>query len=1565
VILGGQAPVLPEIDEIVLSFRRNVVVAASAGTGKTHRLTALYVLIALGLTSMGRRARGDAAPPVAPDRIWATTFTRAAAGEIAERVEKALGELARDPSAERAPFATEIRARLAVLDDPPTVATLKKRAADALARWPAARIDTLHGLAGRIVDRHGLTLGLPPGMRILDEDEASYLGALAIDEVLSRALSTNSETAAAARALLSASGGIGPLRMQLTRLFDRLDEEGVEPRSLVLPDHVAGARDLLARIEGVARGVAVDGMKSFQGPARALLDVLAHRPALPADGTVRGGDGAVRGGDGAVRGGDGVAARAWGAPGPVLPEAAVGPLVELLATAMRGKKKPVDEELDELRKGLGNGTLRANAERVAAFLRHAPELEARERGIVHLLEDARRASRARRRRAGALGFGDILRAARDGLRDRPDLAEMVRADVDVLLVDEFQDTSTVQRDLVYLLRERDDARRARRAGDVPPAAHLERHGLFLVGDRKQSIYGFRGADVAVFSRVCAELGGDAAAHALRLPGSGAPRAPHADFVALAESRRSGASVLGFINAFSACDFSEGRASGEGARDFEIEYSPSEHLVPVSLPLVSAPGGAESARGGADCARGGADCARGGADSAGGGADSAGGGADCARGEADCARGGADCARGEADCARGGADSARGEADSAPGRGDTVAGRGDTVAGRVDSAPGWGDAALGRADSAPGRGEAASGGGTAARGHDMSEIVEDPDGPSSGVITRAEGGTGRGDVVVIEDDGVVPEDTDALTREAEGPLREALVAAAWVACDRARTGRPARSYAVLARRRNTLPLVSVALERLGVPYVVAGRALYDAPEVRDVAALVRLVVEPRDRLALATVLRGPVVALSDTALAALSEPGRGIAGVTSGALPERAALLTPDEARRLATFRDTFAALRRAALRAPPGEALRALVTGFDLDRVLAALPRAEARLANVDRLIAIAGERGGSLAAFARWLDRRIADESDEPEGVVFAEDDDAVRLLTIHGSKGLDFPVVVLVDLAAEPRPAYPGVDLVPPQGDRPASLLIRHFAPLHTGEGAELSPLLLLPTPALKIAQSESRAREQAERRRLTYVALTRARDTLVLVSPVLPPRGSSAWRTLAVALPAEGRAAVTRVERAADLLRAAPSLAAQLGSAGAPSLAAQLGSAGAPSLAAQLGSAGAPGAGLTASAQPRTQTPPQNKPGVDDPRVAPARSAPRRPRSARRPRERTKPLATKGGARRPPRSARRPRERTKPRATKSGAGRQARSRRWRPRGRSRCRRPRSRCSKGARGATGCGICWGSMSRSRRRSSISSRSRRPRRAPRRRRRPSRTRTRATWGAPRTGCSKGGRRRAGGPRSIPKSWPSGSSPRASRARRRSSRGSRKGSVDGSTARTCARSARRARSSSARSLSSWRCRARPRSRCAARSISWSGRRAIGSGPHWEDGVRSAEAELRLAERSPQRSGRSPRRSTSSTTSARGRARISRRTASSSAPTPSRSRGVSRARASVRGCSFLARRPSRGGSAGRRRASRSPTRTTPNSSAPSRSSPRSTRARGPTTRGKAWPSSGAAPSIAVS
>ncbi|AUX31545.1 MULTISPECIES: UvrD-helicase domain-containing protein [Sorangium] len=976
---------LAEGDALIYAFRRNVVVAASAGTGKTHRLTALYVLLTLGLTSVGQPDAATAAPPVPPDRIVATTFSRAAAREIAHRIERSLREIARWDGESSIPFADILRARQAAVAGPPgagggaalPLPELRKRAEDALARLPAARVDTLHGVAKQIVDRHAIAMGLSPSARILDEEEAQALSDLAVDEALSRAFAEGGERAEAARALVAATGGVEGARSEVTRLLDRLDEDGLAPRRLAVSDHAAEARALARELRRLAAESAALGGAAFREPAAALVAALGRE------------------GDGA----------------PFPASAASAPLIELLTQRRPHKSKctPADEALLAFREALPGETNRDKALQLLGFLREAPALSRREAQIVELLEEIRERLAAIRRTEGGLGFGDLLRAARDGLRDDPAIGEAVRGSVDVLLVDEFQDTSAVQRDLVYLLRERDDAALARPAGVAPTAAGLWGHGLFLVGDRKQSIYGFRGADVSIFCRVCAELAGAAAGRALELSPSLWSAEPSADFVALRESRRSTPELLAFINAFSARDFAQDRAAGArdggaGApRDFEIAYSAAEHLV-------AAPGGAAS-------------------------------------------------------------------------------------------------------------------------------------GPTQ--------------VALVDDDGSAPDGVDALVRDARGQLREALIAAAYIArrVRGAAAGGGAaegaggdlrfRDVAVLARRRSTIPLVELALARLEIPYVVAGRALFDAPEVRDVAAILRLLLDPRDLLALATVLRGPAVALSDTALAVLAPPGRGLTvpllgrwssaalapgGRTAGpedegpggarALPALARLSTADR-ERLEAFRARFAGLRGAALRSTPGEAIRAAISAFDLDRVLAALPRAQARLGNVDRLISIARRRGGSLASFVRWLDRRIRDEADEPEAAVFSPEDDAVRLTTIHASKGLDFPAVVLLDLNAEPRADQPGLSYVPAAGDRPAALLVRHHArrvdrtsrlgALYDVEASAHGPLLPLSTPALQAARAEVRARERAERQRLTYVAITRAKRELVLVGTSAKPRSGSAWLTL----------------------------------------------------------------------------------------------------------------------------------------------------------------------------------------------------------------------------------------------------------------------------------------------------------------------------------------------------------------------------------------------------------------------------------------------------------------------
>jgi ATP-dependent helicase/nuclease subunit A len=162
-----------DADRVIYGFSRNVVVAASAGTGKTHRLTCLYVMLTLGLTSMGRSSRSEACPPLAVDRIVATTFSRAAALEIRARIERSLSAIAEgSPSA---PFQAEIAARLAELESPPSPAELAARAGRALASLHEARVETLHGLAADLLRRHAYGLGLSPSLQVLEESEAEAL----------------------------------------------------------------------------------------------------------------------------------------------------------------------------------------------------------------------------------------------------------------------------------------------------------------------------------------------------------------------------------------------------------------------------------------------------------------------------------------------------------------------------------------------------------------------------------------------------------------------------------------------------------------------------------------------------------------------------------------------------------------------------------------------------------------------------------------------------------------------------------------------------------------------------------------------------------------------------------------------------------------------------------------------------------------------------------------------------------------------------------------------------------------------------------------------------------------------------------------------------------------------------------------------------------------------------------------------------------------------------------------------------------------------------------------------
>lgn len=874
---------------MIPGLSKNAVIAASAGTGKTELLTGIYLAHCLGL------AHGST--PLSPGRIVATTFSRAAAQELRERLEQRFAGVA---SADEAEHTRRLGGGLAQLAAEQGISRteLAHRAARALDELPDAAIDTLHNLCGRILREHGLELGIVPSFTILEEQRMLEDSEQAVEQVLSEALDAGGVLGLGAQALLDAAGGLERLRGWMLGLLSRLDDEGLDGSQLELGSESELSLAKRAEVEAACRELASDPSSPRAAPARGVLDILC-RPQLDPERL----------------------SRAFAA----------------LAAEKKGRSASGSEALRRLLEQTRGNNNAERAKAIARLIVEGPTLDQRLAGVAQVIDAIQRHLRERHVAQGALGFGDLLRLTRDGLRDHPGVAREAGSRIDLLLVDEFQDTSRVQCDLLLLLRERAERNRVRRPGSLPSAADLAPSGLVVVGDRKQSIYGFRGADVSVFAELATALAGAAAARLLDLPASATPDDDAkvvAEVSTLVDSYRSDRAIVQAVNLIATRDFTPRLDAA-----FEIRYAPAEAL---QLP--------------------------------------------------------------------------------------------------------------------------------------------------------ADRAAGVGKLSLLLEDGLTPQ-ADPLVERATGSLRSALSIAGF--CARAvRQQRPLSELAVLARRRATLPLLGFALDHFGVPYVVSGRDLYGTPEVRDVFAVLRLTQTPRDRHALAVIARSPLGGLSDQALVELSDPRRGLLPLAEWT-PSR--LSNPDDTRLADLLRQRLSDLLEIASRISPRDAIAEIVTRFELPAVLSLLPRGAVRLANLGRFQEIAASHGGNLAAFVRFVRRQIESELDETEAAVFTSSDEAVRLLTIHGSKGLAFPTVILADAEASERADHAPVGILRRAGRAPL-LVVRH--------AGEDGPIV---TPPQLWLSEDASARAQAERQRLSYVALTRARHELVLALPAKAPSGSLAKTVL----------------------------------------------------------------------------------------------------------------------------------------------------------------------------------------------------------------------------------------------------------------------------------------------------------------------------------------------------------------------------------------------------------------------------------------------------------------------
>ena len=231
--------------------------------------------------------------------------------------------------------------------------------------------------------------------------------------------------------------------------------------------------------------------------------------------------------------------------------------------------------------------------------------------------------------------------------------------------------------------------------------------------------------------------------------------------------------------------------------------------------------------------------------------------------------------------------------------------------------------------------------------------------------------------------------------------------------------------MLVRATGSLRLLEQALEEQGLPtYVVGGRGYWSQEQVRDGIAYLAALANPHDEEALLAVLASPFCGVGHrrAGAAGRGRPGRAAAAPGPALREVEAAALAGGAARRpsaraCSAFARVFAAERPRAERAPAEVLLeRAIVaTGYDL--AVLARSGGERRLANLRKLMRLAREyetrRGPRPARLPRRSPpRRTCVEAREGEAALESEGLDAVRLMTIHRAKGLEFPVVCVADL-------------------------------------------------------------------------------------------------------------------------------------------------------------------------------------------------------------------------------------------------------------------------------------------------------------------------------------------------------------------------------------------------------------------------------------------------------------------------------------------------------------------------------------------------------------------------
>ena len=442
------------------SFEHPIVLEAGAGTGKTATLVARVLTWCLGpgwaradedlMISRGEdndaRISADEVAAHVVDRIAAITFTERAAAEMRDRISKGLKSIKEKKSV--------VGLNLEYFTEPYEI--LKIRAEFILAHLDRFFVGTIHAFCRRLLAQYALPAVVHPGF-VVDADEG--MSNALIEDVLADKLQEVYGDPGDENLLALATMGWGPA--EIVEALGELIRGGVPAEALThdpyAPDLVKQAAcELAAPLEAfiaLAAKPLADG-KGNLNAARGMLEAL----------------GALATRLGSVNEAGELRDLALEVDVKRLREWGEGKLNKTEGKALVGIENEVQAAAAPL------------AARIAHLQSLDPDLLPR---ACIALRDLLGEVHARLRVEGIETFAALLRDTRDLLAGEEVLRSHIRQRFDQLLVDEFQDTDPIQYEIIEYL-----------ALDGPS---FERPGLFLIGDPKQSIYGWRGADLGAYA----------------------------------------------------------------------------------------------------------------------------------------------------------------------------------------------------------------------------------------------------------------------------------------------------------------------------------------------------------------------------------------------------------------------------------------------------------------------------------------------------------------------------------------------------------------------------------------------------------------------------------------------------------------------------------------------------------------------------------------------------------------------------------------------------------------------------------------------------------------------------------------------------------------------------------------------------------------------------------------------------------------------------------------------------------------------------------------------------------